>query len=54
MAQTYPHEDIEFFKLSVESVQSKTNFDPLLIEKDYYCSLILRMFFSEVDDTNCI
>ena len=43
----YPHEsDIEIFRESLTYTAAKTGFTVSLIEKDYYCSLILYHIFS--------
>lgn len=36
------HEDIEFFREALSFTQSETGFSARLIEKDYYCSLLLQ------------
>ncbi len=37
-----PHQDRSAFKDSIRFVEGKTGFSARLIEKDYYCSLVLR------------
>ncbi len=45
----FPHEDKKFFKQAVESSYASSLFSPHLIEKDYFCSLILRELYSAMD-----
>lgn len=47
--ETFPHQDKAFFKISIESTQAATNFSSRLIEKDYYCSLILQLLYESTD-----
>lgn len=43
--ETFPHQDEPFFVTSIESTQGSTGFSSRLIEKDYYCSLILKLLY---------
>ncbi len=36
-----PHEDLELFREAVQFTAGQTGFSPRLIEKDYFCSLLL-------------
>jgi predicted nucleotidyltransferase component of viral defense system len=40
-APRHPHEDVELFREAVRFTAARTRFAPRLIEKDYFCSLIL-------------
>jgi len=40
------HEDVDLFRDALAFTQSETGFSARLIEKDYYCSLLLRDFLS--------
>lgn len=40
------HEDIELFRSALSFTQAETGFSARLIEKDYYCSLLLRDLLS--------
>jgi len=45
---TYPHEaDPDIFREALAYSEADKGFTSTLIEKDYYCSLILQYFFSE-------
>ena len=49
----YPHDiDREIFRDALAHSERTTGFTATLIEKDYYCSLIMRCFFD--DDTSLI
>ncbi len=41
------HEKIKAFKDALQYTEKKTGFIARLIEKDYYCSLILKLLYSE-------
>jgi predicted nucleotidyltransferase component of viral defense system len=44
----YPHEvDLDIFRESLTYSESLKGFTSALIEKDYYCSLVLQYFFSD-------
>ncbi|MCX7428980.1 MAG: hypothetical protein NTW96_25560 [Planctomycetia bacterium] len=36
------HEDVDLFREALSFTQSETGFSARLIEKDYYCSLLLQ------------
>lgn len=44
----YPHENPSLFRANLQQVSAETGFVARLIEKDYYCSLILRGLYSDV------
>ena len=46
----YLHEQQDVFKDIIEQVHAKTGVDPLIIEKDYYVTLILRRLAQELPD----
>ena len=44
----YPHEaDPDIFRESLAYSEAEKGFTSTLIEKDYYCSLVLQYFFSD-------
>lgn len=45
-----PHQDSIYFRTVVENVGGRTGFLPHLVEKDYFCSLILRSLYLDADD----
>jgi predicted nucleotidyltransferase component of viral defense system len=50
---TYPHEaDPDIFREALAYSEADKGFTSTLIEKDYYCSLVLQYFFS--DDTELV
>jgi len=49
----YPHDaDPEVFRESLAYSEATTGFTATLIEKDYYCSLVLQYFFAS--DTSLV
>lgn len=42
------HEDVEEFLAALTYTKGKTGFSPELIEKDYFCSLILQSLYAEL------
>jgi len=45
---TYPHEaDPDIFREALAYSEADKGFTSALIEKDYYCSLVLRYFFRD-------
>ena len=44
-----PHQQADLFRAALEYTQSTTGFRASLIEKDYYCSLILQYIFARQD-----
>ena len=42
----YPHEDKDSFVQSIQYTAGVTNFSEVLIEKDYFCSIVLSEIFS--------
>ncbi len=49
----YPHDtDQDIFREALAHSEATTGFTAILIEKDYYCSLILQYFFH--DDTSLV
>jgi hypothetical protein len=48
---SFPHnEDKQEFKEALAYTESRTGFSSILIEKDYYCSLLLRYLFHAQKD----
>ena len=47
------HKDQVYFREAVISTAQRSGFLPNLIEKDYYCSLILNILFQD-DETNLV
>lgn len=47
--ETFPHQDKNFFRTAIEDTRASTYFSSRLIEKDYYCSLILRSLYASAD-----
>ena len=48
---SFPHnEDRQEFKEALAYTESRTGFSSILIEKDYYCSLLLRYLFHNLND----
>ena len=45
--RSFPHEDTPLFKEMVLYTAGETGFNALLVEKDYFCSLILECLFAE-------
>jgi predicted nucleotidyltransferase component of viral defense system len=45
MIKTFPHQDKTLFVEALNFTSSQTGFRQTLIEKDYYCSLVLSYFF---------
>lgn len=50
MSEKYPHDDPGAFRDAVQYTAKQTGFVPRLIEKDYYCSLILGLLYAEPRD----
>ncbi len=46
----FPHEDHEVFKEALRYTQKQTGFNIRLIEKDYYCSVILSLLYADFPD----
>lgn len=44
----YPHQNPSLFRTNIQQASAETGFVARLIEKDYYCSLILRELYSDV------
>lgn len=47
MTESFPHENIKAFRDALQYTQVQTGFSARLIEKDYYCSVILRLLYSK-------
>jgi predicted nucleotidyltransferase component of viral defense system len=48
---SFPHnEDRQVFKEALAYTESRTGFSSILIEKDYYCSLILRYLYDDMSE----
>jgi len=44
------HEDADLFRAAVTFTAAQTGFDPRLIEKDYFCSVVLQYLAAEAPD----
>jgi predicted nucleotidyltransferase component of viral defense system len=47
---SFPHEDIDRFLESIRVTQNKEHFVPRLIEKDYFCTLVLEFLSAGVPE----
>jgi len=47
MPNPLPHEDAKVFRDALQYTQKLTGFTARLIEKDYYCSVILSLLYAE-------
>ena len=47
MTKSFPHEDLKSFKDAIQYTEQQTGFSGRLIEKDYYCSVILSLLDAE-------
>ena len=45
----YHHQDTEEFQAALTYTGTQTGFTPELIEKDYFCSLVLQYLYAEMD-----
>ncbi|MFH1261976.1 MAG: nucleotidyl transferase AbiEii/AbiGii toxin family protein [Pseudomonadota bacterium] len=48
-SQPWPHEDTEFFRSAVSSTAANEKFAPELIEKDYFCSVVLKVVYETLE-----
>src|SRR3989338_5554441 len=46
MNKPFPHEDVKAFKDALQYTETQTAFAARLIEKDYYCSVILSLLYA--------
>jgi predicted nucleotidyltransferase component of viral defense system len=47
MIKSFPHEDLKSFKDAIQYTERQTGFSGRLIEKDYFCSVILTLLYAE-------